>query len=989
VAIPLPGPDQLPPGPLRDFAKALHELYDEAGQPAARSISKVIFHLPAPLESVSHETVSAVLRGGTPPTWGKVKSIVIALARQSAQQHEYPQLLQKFNGLWVAAREAARSRPQEAGGATDSPVRQKITPTTFPGPSPLQPERSTAAVRWKEVTAPRITSARQQATDGSVRSHLPERNESFIGRESLLESMRAHLSADQYLLLAVHGAIGTGKTQLVREYIERYGQQYSTVLWIPADRFEVAQRSLADLAGPLGLPAHPDTREMAGRVIIQLESRPKHLLVFDGVESEDIRRLIPKLGGHVIVTSRDPKWAHDSSSIGLEVATFTREEVDQFLRSRDIRLTDQQTEGLVRTLGRAPLALEQITASQGVTGLSWADLLSRLQHPGAGLMSHGQPAHYPQTVSATLKVALSRLAEANPAAAVATELFASFGSAPVSVSMLYRGLAGRAPEQTHGTLNNQVQLRRALADICRYGLARLNNENQHIEVPPMVRLALRDILKPEAFEDAQQVVHEILAAADPGEPDDLLSSELHSEIAAHVLPTDLVRSRLVAGQRAVYHQIRYRYLIGEYLDACSLGEAAVTIWGGERFLGPDHLLVLRATQQWANALRALGRYEQARTLTSDALSRLRADPDFGDDHPHTLTMSDSHAADLRITGEYRRALEVAEDTYRRCVERYGEADGRTTMSQHNLAVSLRLVGDFTGAEAADRAALARNTRQRGKDDWRTLLSINALAEDLYGLGRYGEALSLQPQRTESTRPALRPVDRGVLLAERTVALARRALGERAEALELLRRHYETCAALFGADHEYTLAARTSYANTLHQNGETSQAYQHIEAAAAAYRTIFGTRNPLTLATEVNLAVTLRGAGERRRARQTDAVASETLRDTVGDDHPFTIAAMINLATDYALNGSHPVARALSERAYARAKAVRGPDHPDTIVAAANLVIDLTATGAPGAAATLRGEVLAALWRTLGQEHRMAQDIASGVRIECAIEPPST
>ena len=71
MAIRLPALDQLPDGPLREFVVVLHDLYDLAGQPAARLITKDILALPRRFESVSHQTVAALLQGGPPPAWEK------------------------------------------------------------------------------------------------------------------------------------------------------------------------------------------------------------------------------------------------------------------------------------------------------------------------------------------------------------------------------------------------------------------------------------------------------------------------------------------------------------------------------------------------------------------------------------------------------------------------------------------------------------------------------------------------------------------------------------------------------------------------------------------------------------------------------------------------------------------------------------------------------------------------------------------------------
>jgi tetratricopeptide (TPR) repeat protein len=831
------------------------------------------------------------------------------------------------------------------------------------------------------------TPDRSSTPDNRIVGGLPDRNPHFIGREILLDRMRNELMDHPNAPLVLYGLGGAGKTQLAREYVHRSADRYSVIWWVSANSAQQARASLVGLAERLVVPMQRSTEQTVAGVIARLESREfDYLLVFDGAEDGEIRQLMPTVGGHVIVTSRDPTWAHDPASAGLEVPGFDRTEAIQFLRRRGNHLSGQDADGLARAIGLLPLALEQITALQLATGRPWEELLARLTDPGPGLLSTGQPAHYPHTVSVSLQLALAQLNEANPAAVLIFELFAWLGSEPVSIALLRAGRIAGVSLPLARTLRDPVLLRKAIADISRYGLARLNANAQRVEVQPLMRLALRDILPPDARERAQLNVHAILAAVDPGLPDDLASWDMHREMAPHVLPSGLVDSTVEAAQRTVYHQIRYRYLFGDYRDAGELAEAAITRWQDDDFLGPGHELVLFATRERANALRALGHYQRARELTADAMSRLRDNPDYGDDHPHTLAMAAGLAADLRIAGEYREALRIAEENYRGHVIRYGEASRRTAVIHHNLAVSLRLVGDFTAAETVDRAVLDQQRTAPSLEQSRILLSANALAEDLYGLGRYHDALEVIRMYFPDKPRLQGATDRAVLLAGRTRALALRGIGELLVARESLRTHYHDYVASYGSDHEYTLAATVSYANTLRQLGLIEEAYVNATDALGTYRRAFGQRNPLTLAAEVNLAVILRAQGERIRARQADTVAAEALRDAVGDRHPFTLAATANLATDLSLAGDQAGARHLSEQAYELAKVVRGPNHSDTLAIAGNLAID---RGASEAGERLLEDVLARLRRTLGPAHPMVADVAAGVRIECDIEPPST
>jgi tetratricopeptide (TPR) repeat protein len=986
VPIPLPDRGRLPPGAARDFVEALHGLYDRAGQPASRRISRTIYRKHE-LASVSHETVSSVLRGDSVPAWDKIHSIVTALGEMSVggpvPVAQFDELTRYFHRLWIAARRPVDNvspsesddRPSTADGPADPPPppsgpRQAAGDLPDPDPRAAGGGRPAAGDRADRDT---------RAGDRVVGGDMPDRDPGFTGRELLLDRMRARHSADPHLPLALYGVGGVGKTQIAREYVSRYADRYTVVWWIPAEQPEQARGSMIRLAERLRLPIRQNAEQTIAGVIERLQSPrdDEFLLIFDGARGDDIRPLIPSIGGHVLVTTRDPRWAHDPSSNGLEVVDFDLAEAIQFLRKHDRTMTPEQAVRVFGRLGRLPIALVQLAALRRATGRSWDDLLAMVDEAGAdddaGMFDTSMP----------IRLAIKEMRERHPDAASVFELFAWFGSDPVPVPLLRRGATGEVSARLRRLLGDPIQLRKAVAEINRYGLGRLHTTEQRVEVQPLVRLVLRESLSEPERDQARADVHAILIAADQGWPDDLPLWDLHRWMAPHVLPAELLTADHPSAQSAVLDQIRYRYLLGDYEGARTLGETAVATWQDPDFLGPDHEMVLRATREWANALRSLGRYAEARELTTDAMRRLRESSRYGPDHEYTLSMARSHAADLRIDGRYQDAYELDRQNYERHVGRYNTYSERTATSRHNVAVSLRLLGRFAGAEAVDRAELTHRRIHLGDDHRKTLLTLNALAEDLFGLGRYRDVLELWSPALEIGDRQLRPGDLGILLARRTFGIAHRRLGDTARAIELLRAHYFECVRSFGAMHEISLAATMSYANALRERpGQRGEAYATVVDAVNAYETAFGIGNPLTLAAQVNQAVMLRANGETQSALRADEAACRALRSAVGDGHPFTVVAMINLATDRALTGDRAGALAMSQQAYDTAVQTHGPQHSDTLAAAANLTID----GGPGEPSL--DAVLTDLRRTLGAEHPMVAAVAAGIRVECDIEPPS-
>ncbi|MFD0522886.1 FxSxx-COOH system tetratricopeptide repeat protein [Paractinoplanes durhamensis] len=935
----------------------MHEVYDGAGQPAARLIAKATVELPVhEFHSVSHETVSATLRASTVPAWEKVRAILRVLASMTPVERDFLALEQRMIELWQSARHELQEVELGAVAPTPRPIPRSSTPVTLPS----------------QAAPPAAT--RPPATPG------------FVGRSALLESIHAALATGPDVRLVLHGPIGSGKTQTVLQYLTLSPDPDRSVWWVPSSSADAAATSLIELAAVLRIELHHRVDRTLDLVLDELESQHfPYLMIFDGLDEPEMLRLVPN-GGHVIITTRDPSLGDDGSTTGIEIPDLEPGEAEELLRDHDPEVDDEQVKHTLETYGRSPLALRQTIAWSRAAGISFgpvdgvnpADLLTTTPAEGYG-----------RTASLALLFALDRLEAASNPALLLLETLACFAPVPVSRDLLGRSATAQTDEVLAGFPRDEVTLNKAMAELRRRGLTRLTADGQRIELLPLARLVVRRALSGKERDQARARAHAVLAAANPGWPDDRppAADTYYWEIAAHVDATGLVSATGLRAREAVYHQIRFRYLCGDYSVACDLGELAHAAWRVGNDPSQDDHLVLRTSQELANALRAAGRYERAGALTRTAMSQLRVDPAYGESHPYSVAVAASRAADLRIAGDYARAHEFDRETLAQCEENFGADHPRTTMSRHRLAISLRLTGAFRAAEQADRAALRQHRDRFGDDNWRTLLSINALAEDLNGQGRYQDVLDeVEPMLARiETRQRTR-MDRGLMLARRTLALARRGTGLLPEALELLESAYVECAALFGERHEYPLALRMSHANTLHLLGRTQEAIDEVSLVLGCYRDLFGSGNPLTVAADINLANALRAKGEIMRAMRIDGASSETLIDRVGPDHPFSVAAAVNLASDYA-RAAHPNRLTASRRAFELAKKAHPrQDHMHVIAAKANLAVDLEGVNS-AAAAAIRREVLERLESRFGPAHPAAVAVAHGERVDCILEPP--
>jgi tetratricopeptide (TPR) repeat protein len=890
---------------------------------------------------------------------------------------------------------AAGAETLETGAGDTDPTATDPTATdpTATDPTATDPSATAGASVRTTKALPRPIQGEEPDEPRLIWGGVPIRNPDFTGREPLLADLGEALhskSKASVLPQTLHGLGGVGKTQLAVEYVYRNADRYDLVWWISAEQVSRVLASLAALGDRLGLPPSQDLVQTARIVLDALAtSSLRWLLVFDNADQpDDVARLVPSAGGHVIITSRNQAWARLGDAI--EVDVLRRDESIELLRKRGEGISVPDADRLAEKLGDLPLALEQAATWQAATGMPVAEYLQLFDEHVRELMTEGKPTTYPTTVAALISVAVERLRAEAPAAAQLLELFAYLGAEPVSASLLRRGREADISQPLKRALREPIYLSRTIRELRRYGLAKVDPK-QTIQVHRLVQLVVREGLPEELARQSRSNLQNLLASANPGEPDNPATWPVHAEIGPHVLAAGLAEAPAPEARQVALDQIWYLQQRGDNEGSLRLGEQVVAAWRaatGEG-LGPDGEQTLLATRHLAQALRAIGEYQRARELADEAYRRLRANPQFGEDHEHTLFTANSIGVDLRIAGDYPAALRVDEENVARHRRVFGEEDQFTLRARNNLASNLRMLGDFAGAYDIDQALVVQWRSSFGENDPRTLFAVANVARDLYGLGRYAEALDLQRRVWPIYRDLLGDRHNYVLLAARTIAIALRKTGQHKEAVDAARDNYRNYHARFGPDHEHTLAATMSYANALRAAGEVSEARGLAREAVSRYEATFGPRHPLTLAAATNLGVVLRALGEWREARALDERTLEALREVLGPEHPYSMCVANNLTNDMVLGHQLNEARELSERTLAVSRRVRGEGHPYTLACATNVAFDLQATHEEEAGQALLDQTIEALGRVLGPEHPETVDAARGKRAECDIEPPPT
>jgi tetratricopeptide (TPR) repeat protein len=823
----------------------------------------------------------------------------------------------------------------------------------------------------------------------AIWGNVPMRNANFIGRAEQLRRLAAALEpgvATVVLPDAVHGMGGVGKTLIVVEFVYRHHKDYDLVWWIPSEDPALIQSSFVELADRLGLSiSDPSPQVAVPAVLRELRSpsaNPRWLLVFDNADDpEDLRQFLPQGDGHVIVTSRNPRWAEVANAI--EVDVFERSESVALLQRRCAALPDDEAEQLAAVLGDLPLALEQAGAWCAETGMPVSEYMTLFERQCVNLRPDpGSPLDYPVIVTAAWHVSLERIGQDLPQALQLVRLCSCFAPEPIRRGILDDLRDLTAVTEQAGLPRRRREIDLAIREIKRYSLVRVDRRNDTIALHRIVQAVVRDQMTSDEQDQMRHVAHLLLLRNDPRLPGEPKRWPLYSSLRPHVRATRAVDCGYSEVRRLVVNQAVFLNAWGDYQGSYEVAEEARQAWH-QRF-GEGDLDTLSAARRVGVALRNLGRFAQARELDERTLALLRET--VGDDHEETLFLAGMVAADLRAIGDFHRAWRLTEESWRRARRLFGEGDEYTLYAKHNLAMSLRLIGDFDRARSLDEQVWEGRRGMFGDEDRFTLMSLDALALDERLAGDHLAACRRQENTVAAHRRLLTDEHPQTLAAIANLAVARRKAGDHAGAHALSTEALRGYRKRFGVAHPESIAAAMNVSIDLRHAGELPEARDLGRRSLTRYRDALGERHPFTAAAATNLAVTLRLMGDLGEATELDRPALAQLRASLGDEHPFVLVAATNLASDLAAAGDHLAALHLDADTLARSRRILGERHPSTLAVGLNHGLDLAALNRHDEAAAEHAALLGLFRDVLGHDHPATLSAADRRRADCDVEP---
>ncbi|RIV41531.1 FxSxx-COOH system tetratricopeptide repeat protein [Micromonospora radicis] len=820
------------------------------------------------------------------------------------------------------------------------------------------------------------TAARYPAEpDRRLRTNLPPRNESFVGRGEYLERLRDRLT-DGGGPVTLTGGAGVGKSEIAREFAHRFAYDYDVVWWIPAQDRETVQTALGELAQEINVVDSVGAAEAAVTALSAPRGAiTRWLLVYDNADDSDVLAgLLPSSGaGHILFTSRD-----DGSSnlpAPLEVAAFSGDESIAMLR-RTLGISAADARAIAAAVEHLPLALRLATAwirertraleRAGVPNLEAvsrcvAELLAWLRQPAERERTETIPGSRTSTVARVLENTLTTLrdTEFGELASRVAELAAFLSPEGIGLPLLrstpmLTQLAAAADIDAQRLLLNAGEIDLVLTVGARFALFDIDwGRGAALRMHRAIQVLLRESM-PEAQrgERHRQVLHGLAgyAPTDP-EADDRRYLPLFEELQRHLVPSGAMHADEAAVRHWVVKQIRHLFFFGDsdaWQSAVRLAQQTCDRWTAD---GDFDQLTMRLFVQTANLHRVLGRPQDALGLDERVLSEQRRK--YGLRHFRTLIAGRGRGGDLRGLGRFQDALVEDQATVVGYREVLGEDHPNTRMAINNLAISFQLTGDAREALRLAHQLFDRWMALFGPDEpatWRASCLVGTLEREA---GEYELSLATLRETLERVHELRSASHLDELHVNRSLAVTERRLGY---ALAAKKRSIETFRGYrerFGEDHPLTRASLLSMAVDYYRAGDAGIAVEHAMRCLRGYQRTLDTGHPFTAVCAVNLGICHRGTGEFDHAVGDGERGMRTLRARLGDAHPWTLTAATAQAGHLAARGDLTDALRIQQETHQTSLRFLGRRHPCTVDAEANLAaIRARRDGADGTGSTV-------------------------------------
>jgi hypothetical protein len=339
-----------------------------------------------------------------------------------------------------------------------------------------------------------------------------------------------------------------------------------------------------------------------------------------------------------------------------------------------------------------------------------SEYLHLLAHSSAAILDEARSLAYPASLAAAVSIASEQLLAEDPAAAQLLTLLAMLGPDRIPTRW-FRNLDDKVTVEPFAPISQvPLKFRRALRNICSYGLARIDAMADAVTVHRLTQLIIRNQLGHGSKKVALVAAH-IVSRSAPSSREDPSSWPSWVELVAHLSEAlAQVDGERISGATFSATSKASLFLLhkGEFERAAKL----MSILGATSDFGHPELnnIFREAMTEQSAALSAL--FQANGTAVIDALNEIHVQLERAGetDSDKALTVGESLAFLYSLTGRHAESRDMQIKMLERCHRRHGAKHPDTLLIAANLGYNLLHLGDRKLADSvASKYGAAPNT----------------------------------------------------------------------------------------------------------------------------------------------------------------------------------------------------------------------------------------------------------------------------------------
>ncbi|XP_065652779.1 uncharacterized protein LOC136080099 [Hydra vulgaris] len=672
--------------------------------------------------------------------------------------------------------------------------------------------------------------------------------------------------------LVLHGMSGVGKTQIARQYCERYHNSYENIVWIDA-AFGQLQTSIKNLYQILGFTVqdsqgNPLNIEVIIQKVHDNYKEKKTLYILDNVDDRSLKILgiyiSRKPNSFTLITSQWRTWSNNVNQMIIDV--FSAEDAFEYVKTNIIQNTDENIRNLVKELGYHPFAITQVKTFRILND----DNFPTEEKPYSAIKS--------------INIVLAKLDETgylNPLKIL--NCLSHCDGRNISKKFIIR-------ISKHMAIYEEHVIDEAIGILISYSfLDCLDNEKYSMHV--LTQLCCKSFqikkISTNYYLDLIECyfIHELNRVKD------------HADYGKHFVLHFLHmfhfnRERMLKTFHCMTTSIKTLLVCkGFLLEAIGILKEVQSY--NEKNYEDIYKPTLDTKHNIADCFYDMGKYSKALDIYC-SVDKIRTKI-LGIDDPSTMATKNNIAQCLYKMAKFNEALEIYYDVYKKRTKIFDINHSSIIETKNNIATCLCDVGKYNEALECYYSIDRIQTETLGIKHLSTMKVKHNIAFCKYKMGEYSEALEINRFVDKIRTKILGMNHLSTMETKKNIGNCLCGLGKFNEALEIYYVVDKIRTEILDTSHSSRMKIKQNIAFCLYKMGKYNEALK-IYCSVYRIRTkILGTNHPSTIETQQNIAFCLYKMGKYNEALKIFYSVDRIRTKILGTNHPSTIETKQNIA----------------------------------------------------------------------------------------------